>query len=411
MKPHSSTVVPTVLAATAVMLLTTATSTLAQTEPALGTALTSGSTNLSFRLRSEHVDDAGFIGDAAANTLRTRLSWRSGNWENMNLLLEMDSVTYLGDDRFNNTRNSNTRYPVVADPDGVDLNQAALQYRLDGGSVTVGRQRLQRGNQRFVGSVGWRQNEQTFDAIALNLTPTSTLELDYAWVNDTRRIFGPENGNPPAALDSDHHLLNARWRVSAELNLDFYSYSLAFSEAPALSSATHGLAVTGERELGTDTQVDYRIEYARQSDYRNNPNDYSADYVMVSAGIKISGVRAALSHEILGADSSAGMAVQTPLATLHAFQGWADKFLNTPAFGVRDTAVSLAGNIAGSNLTLARHDYQADAGSLSLGQEVNIQVAKTFASRYTLAAKFASYQADRYSTDAQKFWLSAEARF
>ena len=31
----------------------------------------------------------------------------------------------------------------------------------------------------------------------------------------------------------------------------------------------------------------------------------------------------------------------TPLATLHAFQGWADVFLNTPADGVDDASLTL----------------------------------------------------------------------
>lgn len=383
----------------------------AQAGTELATALTGGTTTLSFRLRNEQVEDTGFISDAVANTLRTRLSWRSGAWKNLNLLLEMDHVSYLGDDRFNNTRNGKSRYPVVPDPDGADLNQAAVQYRVDKGSVTVGRQRLLRDNQRFIGSVGWRQNEQTFDAIALSLAPVQNLQLDYAWINDTRRIFGPEAGNPPAALASDHHLLNARWQHGPALVLNAYHYALAFSDAPLLSSLTQGVALTGAIAATADVEIDYRAEYARQTGHRNNPNKYSADYVLASAGVSAGGLRIALSHEILGADASAGVAVQTPLATLHAFQGWADRFLVTPGFGLQDTAVTLSGNLHGVSLLLVWHDYRADTHSLDLGQELNLQVSKTFASRYTLAAKFADYQAERVSADTQKLWLTAEARF
>lgn len=383
----------------------------AQADSELASALTAGTTNLTFRLRSEHVDDTGFTGDAAANTLRTRLSWRSGQWQDLNLLLEFDQVSYLGDDRFNSTRNLNTRYPVVPDPDGLDLNQAALQYRADKGSVTFGRQRLLRDNQRFIGSVGWRQNEQTFDAVALSVTPGQKVQLDYAWVNDTRRIFGPDAGNPPAALHSDHHLFNARWQPAAALTLSAYRYALAFDDAPALSSITQGVAVTGTLAAADGVDVDYRAEFARQSDYRNNPGDFDADYLLTSVGASVGGLRAALSYEIMGADSSAGVAMQTPLATLHAFQGWADKFLTTPAFGVRDTAFTLSGNVAGANLMLVWHDYRADTLSLELGQELNLQVSRNFATRYTLAVKFADYQAERFSTDTQKLWFTAEARF
>lgn len=408
MKPVYATVLPSLVAATAMSFSTRI---LAQSDSDLAAALTAGTTNVTFRLRSEQVDDAGFASDALANTLRTRLSWRSGEWYNLNLLLEMDHVSYLGDDRFNSTRNLKTRYPVIPDPDGVDLNQAAVQYRVDKGSVTVGRQRLLRDNQRFIGSVGWRQNEQTFDAVAVSLTPVEHLQLDYVWVDDTRRIFGPEAGNPPAALDSDHHLLNARWQFRTALTLSAYHYALAFSDAPVLSSVTQGIAMTGAIDATDELKLDYRAEYARQVDHRNNPNDYSADYLLASAGVSVGGLRAALSHEIMGADQRAGVAMQTPLATLHAFQGWADKFLTTPGFGIRDTAVTLSGNVAGASLMLVWHDYRADTTSVDLGQELNLQVSRTFASRYTLAVKFADYQAERFSTDSQKLWLTAEARF
>jgi hypothetical protein len=408
MKPVYAIVLPSLVAATATLISSQG---IAQEDSDPAAALTAGASNLTFRLRSEQVDDAGFPSAAVANTLRTRLSWRSGEWHNLNLLLEMDHVSYLGDDRFNSTRNGKTRYPVVPDPDGADLNQAAVQYRVDKGNVTVGRQRLLRDNQRFIGSVGWRQNEQTFDAVAVSLAPVEDLQLDYAWISDTRRIFGPEAGNPPAALDSDHHLLNARWQFRPALTLSAYHYALAFSDAPALSSVTQGIAMTGAVDATDELKIDYRAEYARQVDHRNNPNHYSADYLLASAAVSVSGLRAALSHEIMGADQRAGIAVQTPLATLHAFQGWADKFLSTPGFGIRDTAVTLSGTVSGTGLMLVWHDYRGDTTSLDLGQELNLQVSRTFASRYTLAVKFADYRAERFSTDSQKLWLTAEARF
>ena len=45
-------------------------------------------------------------------------------------------------------------------------------------------------------------------------------------------------------------------------------------------------------------------------------------------------------YEVLGADDGAALtSFQTPLATLHKFQGWADKFLTTPPNGIREGAV------------------------------------------------------------------------
>jgi hypothetical protein len=40
-----------------------------------------------------------------------------------------------------------------------------VQYATKALDLTLGRQRINLDDQRFVGSVGWRQNEQTFDAV------------------------------------------------------------------------------------------------------------------------------------------------------------------------------------------------------------------------------------------------------
>lgn len=55
--------------------------------------------------------------------------------------------------------------PAVIDPAGVELNQLWLAWKGERGGATLGRQRLQLDNQRWVGNSGWRQNEQTFDAL------------------------------------------------------------------------------------------------------------------------------------------------------------------------------------------------------------------------------------------------------
>src|SRR3546814_1461069 len=45
-------------------------------------------------------------------------------------------------------------------------------------------------------------------------------------------------------------------------------------------------------------------------------------------------------YEVLGSDAGV-FAFQTPLATLHKFQGWADLFLTTHSAGVRDLNFTL----------------------------------------------------------------------
>lgn len=376
-------------------------------------AISAGKTTLNFRLRSEQVDDDIFVRSAHAGTLRSRLSYTSAAWQGWDLNLELDHVAHVTNDNFNSTRNFNVSRPQIPDPDGADLNQANIRYRQGTTTFTLGRQRLLRDNQRFVGGVGWRQNEQTFDAASIAYRVSDSVQLDYAWINDTRRIFGPDAGNPPAALDSNHHLLNAWWQINTSLRAGAYLYSLEFDDAASLSSSTTGAFLQGTLKPGADDGValDYRLEAAQQQDNKNNPRDYSVSYLHGVVGATFGATRIAAAYEVLGADASANTAMQTPLATLHAFQGWADRFLTTPANGMRDTYISAQHKVGKFDLIAVWHDYEADRGGAGYGSEWNLQASTSINTNFSLTLKYANYQADNFSSDSQKMWLMAEARF
>ena len=376
-------------------------------------ALTGGKTTLNFRLRSEQVDDDLFNRSAHAGTLRSRLTYASAVWQGWDLSLEADHVLYVTNDNFNSTRNFNVDRPQIVDPDGADLNQANVRYRQGATTVTLGRQRLLRDNQRFVGGVGWRQNEQTFDAASVAYKASDSVQIDYAWIVDTRRIFGPDAGNPPPALDSNHHLINASWQINPGLRAGAYLYALEFDDAALLSSSTAGAFLQGTFKPGAEDGValDYRLEAARQQDHKNNPRNFNVDYLHGVVGATLGATRIAAARELLGADASVNVAMQTPLATLHAFQGWADRFLTTPATGLVDTYVSVQHKIGRLDLMAVWHDYKADYGDLSYGSEWNLQASTAINTNLTLTLKYADYRADNFSVDTQKFWLMAEARF
>lgn len=371
---------------------------------------------MAFRLRHEQVADDAFARDANASTLRGRLSWNSAPWRGWELSAEVDHVAYLFDGRYNDTRNGKTGFPVVADPTGTDLNRFSLGWQGDQVSVVAGRQRILLDNQRFVGGVGWRQNEQTYDALRFTLQPLTDLQVDYTWVEDTRRILGPEGGTPPASLDSDHHLLNIAWRPHEAVGLSGYAYQLDFGrEAPGLSSRTLGGYLLGRAALDgllvDELVLDYRLELARQEDAGDNPASYSADFSHLGAGLSWRGWRLGVAREVLGADRDAGVALQTPLATLHAFQGWADKFLSTPTEGLEDRFVGITGQVASVKLQATWHHYQADVGGATFGREWNLQASRQFAGRYSLTLKYADYRAEDFNSDTRKLWLVAEAAF
>ena len=378
-------------------------------------AFKDGKTNVSFRYRYENVDQDNFTDDANASTLRSRISFQTAAWQDLSLMLELDDIRSVGKQRYNSTRNGNTNLPTVLDPVGTDLNVAAIKYMgLANTEIVVGRQKIIRGNERFVGPVGWRQNEQTYDAASVNYKFNDKLQAYYAYVGQVNRIFGPDSGTPPSDLNGNTHLLDLSYTFSPAAKLTAYGYFLDFDEAAALSSQTLGLRLAGDIKINDQWSVPYAAEWATQDDYQDNPNSYSADYYLAEAGVKWQKVTVKLSYEVLEGDTVANHQFQTPLATLHAFQGWADQFTSTPTGGIEDTFVQVDFPLLGANIKVRYDDYQAETGSVDYGNELGIWATLPIGTNYSVALKYAAFNGDNEApsyVDVDKFWIMLSANF
>ena len=123
-------------------------------------SILAGKPIINLRYRFEHVDQEGLPEDANASTLRSRLGYETQAYKNFYVLVELESVFSIGKERFNDTINGKSDFPVVADPETTELNQGFLNFDgLPDTSLRFGRQRIVLDNQRFVGAVGFRQNE------------------------------------------------------------------------------------------------------------------------------------------------------------------------------------------------------------------------------------------------------------
>jgi hypothetical protein len=371
-------------------------------------AVTSGEGHVAFRYRFENVDQDGFADDANASTVRLRLNYKTGSWQNWTGFGEFDYITELLFTDFNSLGGSSperNRYPVVADPKGPDLNQLYLDYTPSGQSkLRLGRQRIILDNARFVGNVGWRQNPQTYDALAYTSTGWKDVEVFYSYVATVRRIFG--NDVSSGRHDNDTHLLNVKVKLSDDWTVVPYLYLIDNEDAAAFSTTTFGARLTGNVAVA-DSQVNLVAELATQSDAANNPVSYDAEYFHVAANWSLSkSLTLGIAWESLGGDQNvAGASFRTPLATLHAFQGWADKFLATPSAGVDDIFVTGKYKYGVWNFTGVYHDFSAESGSADWGSELDLSVGRSFGDNYGLLFKAAFYDADQHATDTTKFWI------
>jgi len=367
-------------------------------------ALTDADVKLNLRLRFEDVSWDG-LEDSDALTLRTRLSFTSLDYHGFGLMLEMDDVTALTDVDYRTAGNdpSNPGTAVIADPEGTEVNQSYLSYKGFATTLKYGRQRILLDNQRFVGGVGWRQNEQTYDAFSVTNKSVDDLTLFYSYLYNVNRIFGEDN--PIGDHKQESHLLNANFGGWSAGGLSAYAYLLDNKTAATLSSDTYGVRWMGK--IGES--FTYNLEYAAQSEAGDNPVSYDADYMLAEAGLSVGPVKWGAGYELLGSDDGVA-AFNTPLATLHKFQGWTDRFLTTPADGIEDLYVSASGALAGIKLAASYHDLASDYGSADYGQELDVSAAKQFGP-VTVLLKYADYHADDYGSDTQKFWLMFNATF
>ena len=371
---------------------------------------------LDARLRYENVDQPSL--DAEALTLRLRAGAQAALGR-FTLLAEAEA-TVAPVDGYNafpfplpGEGQSRPDRSVVADPENLELNRLQLQYRSEPATVTLGRQRINLDDQRWVGSVGWRQNEQTFDALRAE-AQLGPVALDLAYAISQRTIFG-EDAGPRTAQSGDFLFGGASARLGP-VQGKLFAYLLDYDEAFALanSSQTYGLILATSLPVAAGTQLALRASHARQSDLGANPFDYAASYWSFDAATQLAGFQLAAGWERLGSDNGRG--VQTPAATLHKFNGWADIFLVTPPSGLDDAWVSVGRRfdgieaLPGLNASLVFHQFDGADADVEYGTEWDASIGFRIR-RVGILLKYADYDSAGFGADTRKLWLQAEWSF
>jgi len=372
----------------------------------LAEALKKGSYFVQFRYRYEDVrDEAVGSNHARASTLRTAFGFRTLPWKGLGLVIEAEDVSVVGNELYRNAGagsldNGVRDRPVVADPDDTELNQAFLSWERDDTTIALGRTEITLDDQRFVGNVGWRQNHQSFDAVTVANESLDHVRFFYGFLNGVNRITGSRD-------EMTSHLANIRVDWDEVGVLTTFGYWLDYDEPArqALSSLTLGARFAGKRSIGNSRSWLYEASLATQQDAEDNPRRVDAGYAFLSMGVAWSTVTARVGFERLDGNARDGQ-FQTPLATLHKFNGWADKFLSTPTNGLEDFYVRIDGTIGVVKAMATYHDFQAAEGGASYGTELDLQATYKTSWGQGFGLKGAFYDADGFSADTDKimFW-------
>jgi hypothetical protein len=378
---------------------------------------------IDLRVRYEEVDQTGIAEKANAATLRARLGAETGKFLDTSLLVEGEAMIRLDRNyRPDNAVAHYTQFPVVADPENYVLNRVALtNTSLPGTAVTVGRQRIALDDQRFVGNSGWRQNEVTFDALRVVSKPVAPLTLDLTFLNKVHRVYGVDS--PQGTYKGDSYLANISYQLGIG-KLSSFAYLLDFDPISGLtgaldprrsSTSTYGGRFVGEQPVYA-IKVGYAVAYAWQKQRADNPLNFSNDYFLGELNASMAGFKAAVGDEIMQGNGTVGFA--TPLATLHLFEGWADKFLTTPANGIKDLYGSLGWNgkkllgLDSLSATVVYHRFDAERISTSYGSEWDLAVSGKW-HHFAGLLKYAGYSAASatpiaIARDTRKFWAQLE---
>lgn len=378
--------------------------------PFINDAIAGGKLLLEVRGRYEFVDQKrtdALTDNGEAMTFRTRLGWESADWYGLKGLVEFEDTRQVGPQHFQvqvpgaTTAPLNgaakVKYPIINDPDVTELNRLQLTYTPNAMvQAVVGRQRILIDDQRFVGNVGWRQDEQTFDAVLANVA-YGRFKATYAYVTHINRILAEARD-----WDSDSHLLNITYSPAELLRLQGFVYALDFGNSTANSSITKGLKASGKTWFGL-YQVVYNATYAKQSDYRGNTPNYSLDYWSADLAGTFDIYTAKVAYESLEGDGIRGFT--TPLATTHAFQGWSDVFVQplggNKSFvdGIRDlnfqfnsTPRTRWTHLFNLAFLVRYHDFNSERTGADLGHEWDAQLLAAINPKLTAALKYADFE-------------------
>ena len=392
---------------------------LSESDGTLVNALFGGNFDVEFRYRYQFIDDEGFADNGHSSTFRTLVKYQTKPLHGVSVLGEVRSVERIGTGNLHDELPplQGTR-PIIPDPDSLEVDQAYVKFDriIPDTAITVGRRKIALNNQRFISTLPFRQNANSFDGVVVENWSLPDTYLHYSYALNFNRAF--TNDSPIGNFDEANiHLLHGEHTVNDHLKLIGYAYLLDIEEesfAGAGNSATNTFGVNAKGQYPLDKLLGetakpvafhYDLEFAHQVDTGDNPNDFDVSYYRIQPGVSYGPWRLNLGYEVLEGDGTVGFS--TPLALLHAFNGYADVFVGTPAIGLEDAYVNLSYHLKESGVKIgdydlfgntkfhiAYHDFSAEDNGTDFGTEFDASIKKKLNRHATLVVEYAHYDAD-----------------
>lgn len=382
-----------------------------------------------FRIRYGNINDHN-DNTKNANTVTGRLllTLKTPQVGKFNAVFAAEHVNDFGIHNYNDGgSNGQFEYATEADPSGTEMDEAFIQYRNEGTQIRYGRQYVNHGAlpQRFLGTVAWRQNNHTYDALTVNVKPNDSFSFEGALIEKVYRLLGRDHPNRAAReWDLDGIALRGSYTTEEGIRFTGFMYDLDFDDNKALSRTTFG-AENAYRcnELPIFRwEGDCKVVIAAQ-ELDHNPYGYDAGWLThtnLSIGVDFANFNedndtGSITFSKSGLEGDGLSSFKTPLATLHGYAGAADKFLvHTPPDGLSDYEIKLKERFAGWNWTVALHAFTTthQFEPKHYGNELDFAATRTFG-QYKWLVKFANYwgndeRDDGYGQDATKLWLQVQ---
>ncbi len=370
----------------------------------------------SSRARAVDIDVGEEPGRAASILLRLQLKSRwNRRWSS---LVEVDHVSTFYQNDHSDGQRLNGK-PLVPDVPATVLNQLAVRYKGDQTELTLGRQRIEWDDQRFIGSDSFWQQDQTFDALLGERLVLVSSRFYFAYIARAQRIFVENEARreepseqdyypneytiadetyPGYRADSSYSLAGEHRHNSHLLRLELnewdysqlvvYGYAIDNRDQPETSNYTLG----GRYRFSYQAQpLRYRVILELAGQEHREVEEARPLYHLTELALGYQAWELLTRYEVLGSDEGAGFA--TPLGSSYLFQGFAGVFATTPAAGIEDASIRLNWRSHPWELSTRFHHFEPHRGPGDYGRELDLELQYKFSSKHKLQLRFADFRA------------------